>query len=452
MAKPKTIYVCQQCGNTASKWMGKCNACGNWDTFVEEKVSKDPVSKINAISKNVNPVLIEDIEFNTEKRLVTGNNELDKVLGGGFVEGSITLLGGEPGIGKSTLSLQIALTLISKTILYISGEESEGQIKLRSQRLESGKNNCYLLCEVSLENMLESITQVKPDLVIVDSIQTTVSENIESSAGTISQVRECAARLQQMAKRSGIPVVLIGHITKDGNIAGPKVLEHIVDTVLQFEGDHQHLFRILRPTKNRFGSTSEIGLFEMTDKGLIQVDDPSGILLGQRDQDLSGICAASTVNGIRPFLIEIQALVSTAAYGMPQRSAIGFDTRRLNMLLAVLEKRAGFKLATKDVFLNIAGGLKLNDPALDLAIIGAILSSSADISVNKNFCFAAETSLSGEIRPVTHIEQRIKEAERLGFKTIFLSSYNKKNIMGKYENISFTWVNNVTEFVKKLFG
>jgi len=451
MAKPKTIYVCQQCGATASKWMGKCAECGNWNTFIEETIQKDPISKGSAFTTS-KPVLVNDIEYDDEKRFVTGNVELDKVLGGGFVEGSISLLGGEPGIGKSTLSLQIALTQQDKKVLYVSGEESTGQIKMRSQRLNADQNNCYLLCEISLENIIQTIDEINPELIIIDSIQTTVSGNIESSAGTISQVRESAARLQQLAKRTGIPVILIGHITKDGNIAGPKVLEHIVDTVLQFEGDHQHLFRILRPVKNRFGSTSEIGLFEMTDKGLIPVEDPSGILLGHRDNNLSGICVASTINGVRPFLIEIQALVSTAAYGLPQRSAIGFDTRRLNMLLAVLEKRAGFKLATKDVFLNIAGGLKLNDPALDLAVTASILSSSSDIPVNKNYCLASEISLSGEMRPVTHIEQRIKEAERLGFKKIFISAYNKKNILSKFKDIELSYINTINDMVKKLFG
>lgn len=452
MAKAKTIYVCQQCGATASKWMGRCSECGNWDTFVEETVGGNALVPGTSIKNDNKPTLLEDISYNEEKRLITRNTELDKVLGGGLVEGSITLLGGEPGIGKSTLSLQIALNLTDKKILYVSGEESARQIKMRSQRLQSTKNDCFLLCEVSLENIISNLDKLRPDLVIVDSIQTTVSGNIESSAGTISQVRESAARLQQVAKKSGIPIILIGHITKDGNIAGPKVLEHIVDTVIQFEGDHQQLFRILRPIKNRFGSTSEIGLFEMTDKGLITVDDPSGILLGHRDNGLSGICAASTVNGARPFMIEIQALVSSAAYGTPQRSAIGFDTKRLNMLLAVLEKRAGFNVASKDVFLNIAGGLKLNDPGLDLAIISAVLSSSADIAIDNKYAFAAEISLSGEVRPVTHIDQRIKEAERLGFEKIYLSKYNKKNILGRFKNIEVVYLETVKDLIQKTFG
>jgi DNA repair protein RadA/Sms len=452
MAKPKTIFVCQQCGATASKWMGRCAECGQWNSFVEELVHSSALVPGTLMKNDNRPVLIEEIVYDEEKRLITRNTELDKVLGGGLVEGSITLLGGEPGIGKSTLSLQIALGLKDKKVLYVSGEESAKQIKMRSQRMAGNQNSSYLLCEVSLENIIGHIEQIQPDLVVVDSIQTTVSGNIESSAGTISQVRESAARLQQLAKKTGIPVILIGHITKDGNIAGPKVLEHIVDTVLQFEGDHQHLFRILRPVKNRFGSTSEIGLFEMTDKGLIPVEDPSGILLGHRENGLSGICVASTVNGARSFLIEIQALVSSAAYGTPQRSAIGFDTRRLNMLLAVLEKRAGFHLSSKDVFLNIAGGLKLNDPGLDLAIVSAVLSSSSDIAVDTNDAFAAEISLSGEVRPVTHIEQRIKEAERLGFRRVFLSAYNKKNILGKYKNIELVYLKTVHEMVKKTFG
>ena len=451
MSKTKTIFVCQNCGATTSKWMGKCNECNSWNTFAEEIVSKEK-SGGEKIKSGEKPLLLEEIEYDSEKRLLTGNEELDKVLGGGLVQGSITLFGGEPGIGKSTLSLQIALGLTNKKVLYVSGEESAQQIKMRSNRLDKKGENLYLLCDVVLENIINAADQVKPDLVVIDSIQTTITEQIESSAGTISQVRESASRLQRMAKKTGIPVIIIGHITKDGNIAGPKVLEHIVDTVLLFEGDHQHLFRILRPVKNRFGSTSEIGIFEMTEKGLITVDDPSGILLGQRDNNLSGVCAASTVNGIRPFLIEIQALVSTAAYGMPQRSAIGFDTRRLNMLLAVLEKRAGFHLSAKDVFLNIAGGLRLQDSALDLAIISAILSSSADIPIDKNYCFAAEISLSGEIRPVTHVEQRIKEAERLGFKKIFISAYNKKNIISQFKNIELVYIPTIEGIVKKLFS
>ena len=384
MAKTKSVYVCQNCGVSSPKWIGRCPSCGEWNSFVEEIVSKEPTSKIQIAGFETTvqkPVLITDVETTVESRIDTNNNELNRVLGGGLVNGSLVLLGGEPGIGKSTLVLQVVLNLKDKRTLYVSGEESVNQLKLRAERLKFKNPDCYIVSETSLEQVFVHVQNVKPDLVIIDSIQTITTENIESSPGSVSQVRECTAALLKFCKTSAIPVLLIGHINKEGSIAGPKVLEHIVDTVLQFEGDQHYMYRILRPIKNRFGSTSELGIFEMQQSGLREVSNPSELLLTQNHEGLSGVAIASAIEGIRPFLIEVQSLVSSAAYGIPQRSSTGFDLRRLNMLLAVLEKRAGFKLSQKDVFMNLAGGIKVNDPAIDLAVISAILSTVPAISI-----------------------------------------------------------------------
>jgi len=454
MAKLKTVYICQECGVEVSKWVGKCPSCNSWNSIVEHKISKsNKTNSLDSFSEKSIPRLISDIEIKNEHRLLSGINEFDRIIGGGFVPGSVILIGGEPGIGKSTLALQIALKMQNLKVLYISGEESEKQIKLRADRvIDSIKNNCFILSETVLENIIENLRSFKPDLLIIDSIQTLYSQNLESSAGTVTQVRECAAEILRFAKKTSTPAILIGHINKEGNIAGPKVLEHIVDTVLQFEGDQNNVFRILRTTKNRFGSTSELGIFEMRNTGLNEILNPSEILITQTDNNLSGTAIAGTINGIRPFLIEIQALVSSTVYSTPQRSSTGFDNRRLGMLLAVLEKRAGFKLAQKDVFLNIAGGIKVDDTGVDLAVIAAVLSSSLDFSVDKTICFSGEVGLTGEIRPVNRIEQRINEAEKLGFKKIFISKYNSKNVdLSKY-NISIEYIRNVRELLKKLFS
>ncbi|HET8837816.1 MAG TPA: DNA repair protein RadA [Flavobacteriaceae bacterium] len=429
MAKLKTTYYCQKCGAQHSKWQGQCSVCREWNTLVEEIVQKPDtkdwkptsVKRAKRISK---PLRITEIDYAEEARMLTGSNELDRVLGGGIVPGSLILLGGEPGIGKSTLLLQVSLFLNYKT-LYVSGEESMQQIKMRAERINPSAADCYILTETKTQNIFMQIEELEPQVVIIDSIQTLHTDYIESSPGSISQIRECTAELIKYAKETGTPVILIGHITKDGNIAGPKILEHMVDTVLQFEGDRGHVYRILRAQKNRFGSTHELGIFEMQGSGLREVSNPSEILISNNDQDLSGTAIASTLEGMRPLMIEIQALVSTAVYGTPQRSTTGYNAKRLNMLLAVLEKRAGFKLGAKDVFLNVTGGISVDDPAIDLAVVAAILSSNEDVSLSKELCFAAEVGLAGEIRPVTRIEHRILEAEKLGFATIIISKQSK---------------------------
>lgn len=429
MAKIKTSFFCQHCGAQYAQWQGQCNSCKNWNTIVEEIVDKptkkDWSSAELTTKKTVSRVLsISDIEVGSEPRLSTLNKEFDRVLGGGIVPGSLILLGGEPGIGKSTLLLQIALHLPFKT-LYVSGEESQKQIKMRAQRITDTKSNCFILTETKTQNIFKQISKVVPDVVVIDSIQTLHSNYIESSAGSVSQIKECTSELIKFAKETATPVLIIGHITKEGNIAGPKILEHMVDTVLQFEGDRNHVFRILRAHKNRFGSTNELGIYEMQSDGLKEVANPSDLLISKKEEMLSGNAIAVTLEGIRPLLIEVQALVSSAVYGTPQRSATGFNVKRLNMLLAVLEKRAGFRLGAKDVFLNITGGINVDDPAIDLAVVSAILSSNEDIPISPKICFAAEVGLSGEIRPVQRVEQRILEAEKLGYETIVISRSSK---------------------------
>ena len=464
MAKIKKAWFCSACGNESPKWMGKCPACGEWNTMVEEIVSKSPdnsslTSRAQSFLQgagNSKPQPLPQIESGQESRIMLGNdpsgrgNELDRVLGGGMVKGSLVLVGGEPGIGKSTLSLQISLMNNGLKTLYVSGEESARQIKMRAERLGGVHDNCLVLSETLLENILNETRNVQPQLLIIDSIQTIYSQNIESSAGSVSQVRECAAALLRYAKESGTPVVLIGHITKDGNIAGPKVLEHIVDVVLQFEGDTRHAYRILRSIKNRFGSTAELAVYQMCADGLQEVLNPSEMFIPMHGENLSGVAVSAMLDGSRPFLIEVQALVSTAAYGTPQRSATGFDVRRMNMLLAVLEKRVGFKLSQKDVFLNIAGGLKVADPACDMGIVAAILSSNFDESVPSGYAFAGEIGLSGEIRPVSQIEKRIAEAAKLGMEKIFISTFNKPQGKGNRE-IQVIPVSTVAELVKHIF-
>jgi len=452
MAKSKSVYFCQNCGAESAKWIGKCPSCGEWNTYVEQVVTKSSkLSQTSYESEKQIPQKISEVKTRKEGRISTKIKEFDRILGGGLVPGSMILIGGEPGIGKSTLALQVALKLDNLKILYISGEESPQQIKMRAERLNLQNDNCFILSETLLENIFTQTINVNPDLIIIDSIQTLYSDKLESSAGTVSQVRETAASLLKFAKEKNVPVFLIGHITKDGNLAGPKALEHIVDTVLQFEGDHNHMYRILRTTKNRFGSTSELGIFEMGDKGLREVSNPSEILITQSEDNLSGTSIASTINGARPLLIEIQALVSSAAYGTPQRSSTGFDNRRLGMLLAVLEKRAGFRLAQKDVFLNIAGGIKVDDPATDLAVIASVLSSNLDLPIDKNICFAGEVGLTGEIRPVTRIDQRISEADKLGFKKIYISKFNLKGLNESKYKIQIIKVSRVEELFRSLF-
>ncbi len=456
MAKTKTVYVCTQCGADSPKWIGKCPNCGEWNTYVEEVIAKEPTAKrsLPGLSggDKPRPVLLRDITATEEQRIDLNDAELNRVLGGGLVKGSLVLIGGEPGIGKSTLVLQTVMRLASLKTLYVSGEESGQQLKLRADRLSHANPNCYVLCETNLEQIFVQAQNVLPDLLIIDSIQTIFSELVESSPGSVSQVRECSASILKYAKETGVPVLLIGHINKEGSIAGPKVLEHIVDTVLQFEGDQHYLYRILRSIKNRFGSTSELGIYEMRQEGLREVTNPSELLLTQNHEGLSGVAIAAAIEGMRPFLIETQALVSTAVYGTPQRSATGFDLRRMNMLLAVLEKRAGFKLGQKDVFLNIAGGLKVNDPAIDLAVISAILSSSLDISIEAGTCLAGEVGLSGEIRPVNRIEQRILEAEKLGFSRILIPHNNLKGFDRSKCRIEVVQVKKVEEAFRQLFG
>lgn len=457
MAKTKTAYFCQSCGYESAKWLGKCPACSQWNTFVEEIIEKStnvPTWKSASGTQRLNkPNRIDEIRSAQEERMPTGNAELDRVLGGGLVAGSVTLIGGEPGIGKSTLMLQLALNIHHAKVLYISGEESEQQIKMRAERITQTPNtNCYILTETSTQNIFKQIEQLEPNVVIIDSIQTLHSSHIESTPGSVSQVRECTAELLKFAKETSTPVFLIGHITKDGAIAGPKILEHMVDTVLQFEGDRHHIYRILRSIKNRFGAAAELGIYAMHGNGLREVSNPSEILLSQREEELSGITIGATLEGARPMLIETQALVSNSAYGTPQRSATGFDTRRMNMLLAVLEKRCGFRLSIKDVFLNIAGGIRVEDPAIDLAIIVAIISSHEDMPVSSKICFAAEVGLSGEIRAVNRIEQRIAEAEKLGFEKIFISSYNVKGFDKNKYKIQLVTVAKIEEVFAALFG
>jgi len=451
MSKSKSVFVCQNCGAESPKWIGRCHACSEWNTYVEEIIQKSKPFWGSTSDKGQKPRILSDIEPVRKNREKTGSNEFDRLLGGGLIPGSVILLGGEPGIGKSTLALQVALRMDQVKTLYVSGEESAYQIKIRAERLGILNDQCFILSETKLENILSQSEAIHPELLIIDSIQTIFSEEIESSPGSVSQVRECATRLLKYAKISSVPVLLIGHITKDGNLAGPKVLEHIVDTVLYFEGDRNHLYRILRAIKNRFGSTSELAIFEMRDTGLEEIENPSELLISHFDEHLSGVAVSATLDGIRPFLIETQALVSSAVYGTPQRSATGFDLRRLNMLLAVLEKRAGFKLATKDVFLNIAGGIRVADPAIDLAVISAVLSSNLDAPLFKTKCFSAEVGLSGEIRPVSRIEQRIQEAEKLGFEQIYLSKYNLKGIKRSSYKIHLVPLEKIENLVKNLF-
>jgi len=458
MAKLKSVFVCSQCGNDSPKWLGKCPACGEWNTYVEELISKQPsgyqdfAGQIRNDGIQSKPVLLQDINVGNEIRMNTGDQELNRVLGGGLVPGSLILIGGEPGIGKSTLVLQTVLKLNACKILYVSGEESAKQLKLRAERLENNNESLFIVCETNLEQVFIHINNLKPDILVIDSIQTIYTDRVESGPGSVSQVRECAISLLKFAKETNTPTLLIGHINKEGNIAGPKVLEHIVDSVLQFEGDQHYMYRILRSMKNRFGSTSELGIYEMRQNGLREVNNPSEMLLTQNHEGLSGVAIAAAIEGIRPFLIETQALVSTAAYGVPQRSATGFDIRRMNMLLAVLEKRAGFKLIQKDVFLNIAGGLRVSDPALDLAVISAILSSSLDIAIDREICLSGEVGLSGEIRPVNRIEQRILEAEKLGFKKILIPQNNLKGFDTKKSSIQIVAVKKVEDAFRELFS
>lgn len=451
--KTKSVYFCSNCGYESPKWLGKCPGCGEWNTFVEEKVTaKKGGSSKKGLVKSSKPQKLSEIEVKEEMRMKMPSSELNRVLGGGLVSGSLTLIGGEPGIGKSTLLLQNILSIRNRRILYVSGEESSSQLKLRADRLGKVSDETYILCETNLDNIFTQIENVSPGLIVIDSIQTICSNEIESAPGSVSQVRECAAALLRYAKESGVPVILVGHINKDGAIAGPKVLEHIVDTVLQFEGDRQYLYRILRAIKNRFGSTNEIGIYEMVQRGLKEVKNPSEMLLSEnRDEEMSGIAIGVTMEGIRPFMVEVQALVSSAAYGTPQRSVTGFDQRRLNMLLAVLEKRAKFKLSQKDVFLNIAGGLKVSDPALDMAVVAAIMSSNFDISIDRKTAFAGEVGLSGEIRTVTRIEQRVSEAQKLGFESIIIPKGNLKGIKDTFD-INIVEVGKVEEVFKNIFA
>jgi DNA repair protein RadA/Sms len=453
MSKIKTTFFCQNCGTSYAKWQGQCNACKEWNTIAEEVIQKEEKKSWNPTQteskRTVKPLKIHEIDSTEEIRMDTRDGELNRVLGGGIVPGSLILLGGEPGIGKSTLLLQISLKLPYKT-LYVSGEESQKQIKMRAERINPLSDNCYILTETKTQNIFKQIEAIQPEIVIIDSIQTLHTDYIESSAGSISQVRETTAELIKFAKETNIPVILIGHITKDGTIAGPKILEHMVDTVLQFEGDRNHIYRILRSLKNRFGSTAELGIYEMLGSGLREVSNPSEILISHKEEQLSGTAIASTLEGMRPLMIEIQALVSTAVYGTPQRSTTGYNAKRLNMILAVLEKRAGFRLGAKDVFLNVTGGISVDDPAIDLAVVAAILSSNEDIPVDKDFCFAGEVGLSGEIRPVNRVDQRIQEAEKLGFSTIFVSKYNKISL--KKTIIKVRLVSKIEDIVGELFG
>ena len=458
MAKTKTAFFCQNCGAQYSKWQGQCYACKEWNTIVEEVIQKEEKHQWkkedeqddSPRSRKTNKyVPLHEITTEKEMRLDSGDQELNNVLGGGIVPGSVVLIGGEPGIGKSTLLLQIAMRMPYKT-LYVSGEESQKQIKMRGERITNARNNCDILTETKTQNIFQQIKDLDPEILIIDSIQTLHSDYIEASAGSISQIRECTAELIKYAKLTGVPVIIVGHITKDGTIAGPKILEHMVDTVLQFEGDRNHVFRILRALKNRFGSTSELGIYEMLSTGLREVNNPSEVLLSKTDENSSGTAIVATIEGMRPLMIEIQALVSSAVYGTPQRSTTGFNAKRLNMLLAVLEKRAGFRLGSKDVFLNITGGISVDDPSTDLGVAMAILSSNEDVAIPKTFCFAAEVGLGGEIRPVQRVEQRISEAEKLGFDTIFISKYCK--LTAAKSNINVIAYAKVEEVIAHLFG
>lgn len=454
MAKIKTAFICQSCGATSPKWIGKCPTCNEWNSYAEEVTNMDKgryKPSFDEQSILAKPVLVSELETKDEQRIDVQNGELNRVLGGGLVPGSIVLIGGEPGIGKSTLILQVALRLKNLKTLYISGEESQQQIKLRADRIYSGDTACYVLSETLLENIFTHIKAENPDILVFDSIQTVYTGRIESTPGTVSQIRECTTQILQYAKTHAKPVFLIGHITKEGSLAGPKILEHIVDTVLQFEGDKNNVYRILRAAKNRFGSTSEIGIFEMVQSGLREVTNPSELLLSDHGGKLSGVSISASIEGMRPFMIEVQALVSSAAYGTPQRSSTGYNLRRLNMLLAVLEKRAGFKLSVKDVFLNITGGLKVDDPAFDLAVVVAVLSSDLDFAIPKDTCFAGEVGLSGEIRSVQRIDQRIAEAERLGFKQFFVSKYTKIEQARKHK-IKIIPVSKIGEVLRALFS
>ena len=440
MSKVKTTFICNNCGTNFPKWQGQCTSCKSWNSISEEVILKTKSNTWETESvksvKSTTPQKISNIVYKEENRLVTSDTEFNRVLGGGIVPGSLTLLGGEPGIGKSTLLLQIAIRLPYST-LYVSGEESQSQIKMRANRMNHESDDCYVLTEISLESIFKQIKKIQPQILIIDSIQTLKTELVDSTPGSVSQIKTCTSELINFAKKTSTPVIIIGHITKDGNIAGPKILEHMVDTVLQFEGDRNHVYRILRVNKNRFGSTNEIGVYEMNVKGLKEINNPSEILISKKNQELSGNAISATIEGMRPFMIEVQALVSTAVYGTPQRSSTGYNSKRLNMLLAVLEKRVGFRLASKDVFLNITGGISVDDTALDLAVVAAIISSNEDLVLNEKYCFAAEVGLSGEIRPVQRLEQRITEAEKLGFSKIFVSKFSKLNISTKSIKIIF---------------
>jgi len=456
MAKVKTAFFCQSCGAQSPKWMGQCPTCKEWNTLVEEVIQKEEKTAWKAVStaasttkRIAKPLRVSEIDSAEEIRMNTLDGELNRVLGGGLVPGSMVLLGGEPGIGKSTLLLQISLRLPYK-VLYVSGEESQKQIKMRAERINPNNENCYILTETNTQNIFRQIEEIQPDVLIIDSIQTLHTDYIESSAGTVSQIKECTAELTKFAKETGTPVLIIGHITKDGSIAGPKMLEHMVDTVLQFEGDRNHVYRILRANKNRFGSTAELGIYEMQGSGLREVSNPSEILISHKDEELSGTAIAATLEGMRPLMVEVQSLVSTAVYGTPQRSATGYNLKRLNMLLAVLEKRAGFRLGQKDVFLNITGGISVDDPAIDLGVVAAILSSDQDISIQKGVTFAGEVGLSGEIRPINRVDQRIQEAEKLGFSEILVSKYNKISYTGT--GIKVIVVTKIEDVVEHLFG
>ena len=448
MAKPKIQYTCSSCGAKAPQMIGRCPVCGEWGTYQEE-VSLDTPTKKGVITRGSTPQRIQDVKAQEEMRIDMQSSELNRVLGGGLVPGSLVLLGGEPGIGKSTLALQVLMKMGGKKTLYASGEESAKQLKLRAERLAGSPDNLYIMAETSLERILDSVTELQPEVVVVDSIQTIGTETIEASIGSLSQVRECAARILQYAKEKNVPFIIVGHINKEGSLAGPKVLEHIVDTVLQFEGDQHYVYRILRAQKNRFGSTSELGIFEMQQDGLREVSNPSELLLSNNRDGLSGIAIAAAVEGVRPLLIEVQALVASAAYGTPQRSSTGFDARRLNMLLAVLEKRVGFKLLQKDVFVNIAGGIRVNDPAIDLAVLAAVLSSNMDVELDEQTCITGEVGLAGEIRPVNRIDQRIREAEKLGFKTIIVPKGQKYNMQNLKINV--VEISRVVDAFKFLF-
>ncbi len=452
--KTKSVWFCKACGNESPKWMGRCPACGEWNTMVEETVAtgkKTSAQQISVPGSGHKPMPLAHIDSSVENRMTLNNGEVDRVLGGGLVEGSLVLIGGEPGIGKSTLSLQIPLNCPQLKTLYVTGEESAKQVKLRAARIGGDDSNCLIYSETLMENVIAEAKAIMPDLMVVDSVQTMFSQNVESSPGSVTQIKETAAMLLRFAKETGVPVILIGHITKEGSIAGPKILEHIVDVVLQFEGDNRGTYRLLRSIKNRFGSTSELAVFEMTGKGLREVSNPSEMLVPMHEEGLSGVAVSAMLDGTRPFLIEVQSLVSTAAYGTPQRSATGFDVRRLNMLLAVLEKRAGFKLGVKDVFLNMAGGLKVSDPACDLAVVSAVLSSNFDFAIPSDICFAGEVGLSGEIRPVAQTDRRIIEAERLGFRRIYVSAFSSLDGVDTDRNIEIVKVGDIPALCRSLF-